>query len=215
VITKKENIAFDYCGICAVVIIAGISLFFLLSNSDFLFMEGGAQTISNHSYAPLQAEPQIGNNLNDLDILGKLRQGIETVSNITSQAIGQEVQRQIVDLQDKQQQLQETQKMLPQLSLQREQQEIINQLQTLEQIISLPKDQQQKALNQKQQLLNLLNQTLMQEQRMIHASEGQLQTLQQIISLPKDQQQKLLMDIQNQFPNNSNSINNPLNSSQR
>jgi hypothetical protein len=152
-----RNSQLYYVRITLIILIGIVTLVFLIY-SNFLLLNAHAQAPDfspDTDFAPLQPSPQILEpSLNEtMEVQQQLQQQMQTISNLSSQDIQQEQQRELLDIKRSEQELQQNQKLLPQLSLQRGQQMLINQLQTLQQLISLPPDQQQKVLKNMQQLL--------------------------------------------------------------
>ena len=155
---SPENFHLYHKRITSIILIGiGISLL-LLVYPNSLLLKAHAQTLNlspDTEFAPLQSSPQApGTFLNEtMKVQQQLQQQIQTISSLSSQDVQQELQRRAFDLQRSEQELQQNEKLLPQLSSQRGQQILTSQLQTLQQLISLPPDQQQKILKNMQQLL--------------------------------------------------------------
>jgi hypothetical protein len=151
-----ENFHIYYGRIISIILIC-IGILFLLVYPNSL-SKADAQTLnfsSDTEFAPLQSSPQTPEAFSNetTKVQQQLQQQIQTISNLSSQDVQQELQRRVFDLQRSEQELQQNQKLLPQLSTQRGREILTSQLQTLQQLISLPPDQQQKELKNMQQLL--------------------------------------------------------------
>jgi hypothetical protein len=200
-IISLQNFHLYHRGITSIILM-GIGIFLLLLvYPNPLILKADAQTLNfspDTEFAPLQSTPQTPESFlnGTMQVQQQLQKQIQTISNLSSQDVQKELQRKSFDIQRSEQELQQNQRLLPQLSSQRGQQILISQLQTLQQLISLPPEQQQQELSRQQQLLNLSKQTAIQQQMILQASEQQLQTLQQLISLPPEQQQKILKNMQ-------------------